>query len=360
MVAEAGLRGRLAQVRAAEPTVRGRLRRAVVLLWRLTVHTTKICLRYRVTGLAAEAGFFALLSLPPLVLGLVGAIGFVGQQMGTEVVADLRSQLRNLTLTFLTADSVSSVILPTFDRVVGAGRADIVSIGFLLSLWSGSRVLNVYVDTISMMYGMGGHRGIIRTRALSFSLYVAGLIVGVVVIPLVLIGPGILATVLNSQDLDVLALLSQFLYWPTVSVAALAALATLYHVATPVRSPWRRDLPGAALALFIWVIASFVLRWVIGHSVGGTSIYGPLATPIVVLIWLYFLAIAVLIGAALNAAIDERYPTAARILAREARETHGGAVAVPLTPNLAELKDSPAVGWPGDESPPPPSSSPSP
>src|SRR5690349_9766103 len=118
--------------------------------------------------------------------------------MGTEVVADLRSQLRQITLTFLTADSVSSVILPTFDQVVRAGRADIVSIGFLLSLWSGSRVLNVYVDTVSMMYGMGGYRGIIRTRALSFTLYVAGLLVGVVVIPLVLIGPGILASMLSS------------------------------------------------------------------------------------------------------------------------------------------------------------------
>ncbi|HST83517.1 MAG TPA: YihY/virulence factor BrkB family protein [Kineosporiaceae bacterium] len=336
--------------------MRGRLRRAAVLFWRLSVHTTKICLRYRVTGLAAEAGFFALLSLPPLVLGLVGAIGFVGQQMGTEVVADLRSQLRQLTLTFLTADSVSSVILPTFDRVVGAGRADIVSIGFLLSLWSGSRVLNVYVDTVSMMYGMGGLRGIIRTRALSFSLYVAGLIVGVVVIPLVLIGPGILARVLNSADLDVVALLSQFFYWPTVSVVALAALATLYHIATPIRSPWRRDLPGAVLALIIWVLASFILRWVIARSVGGTSIYGPLSTPIVVLIWLYFLAIAVLIGAALNAAIDERYPTEARILAREqreAREELGLATTVPLTPNRAALIDSPDVAWPAADDVPP-------
>jgi membrane protein len=325
------------------------------LLWRLTVETTRLCLRYRVTGLAAEAGFFALLSLPPLVLGLVGAIGFVGQQMGTEVVADLRSQLRQLTLTFLTADSVSSVILPTFDRVVGAGRADIVSIGFLLSLWSGSRVLNVYVDTVSMMYGMGGYRGIIRTRALSFSLYVAGLIVGVVVIPLVLIGPGILARMLNSADLDVVATVSQILYWPTVSLAALAALCTLYHVATPIRSPWRRDLPGAALALVIWVLASFVLRWVIGHSVGGSSIYGPLATPIVVLIWLYFLAIAVLIGAALNAAIDERYPTPARV---EAKKTRGAVTSGQLTPNRSELKGGPDVGWPGDELPTPPTPTP--
>jgi membrane protein len=139
-------------------------------------------------------------------------------------------------------------------------------------------------------------------------------------------------------------------------VAALAALATLYHIATPVRSPWRRDLPGAALALIIWVLASFMLRWVIARSVGGTSIYGPLSTPIVVLIWLYFLAIAVLIGAALNAAIDERYPTQARILARqerEAREQLGLATAVPLTPNRSELIDKPDVGWPAaDEAPP--------
>lgn len=294
------------------------MRRGVVLLWRLAVATTRICLRYRVTGLAAEAGFFALLSLPPLVLGLVGSIGFIGQVMGADVVADLRQQVQQLASTFLTQDSVRSVILPTFDRVVGAGRADIVSIGFLLSLWSGSRALNVYVDTISIMYGLGGKRGIVVTRALSFSLYVIILLAGVVVIPLVLIGPSLLGDLLTSMNLNVLASLagSSLLYWPVVTIMAVAGLSTLYHIATPIRSPWRRDVPGALLALGIWVLASFVLRLVIGYSVGGTSIYGPLSTPIVVLIWLYFLAIAVLIGAALNAAIDERYPTPARVAAR--------------------------------------------
>jgi membrane protein len=49
--------------------------------------------------------------------------------------------------------------------------------------------------------------------------------------------------------------------------------------------------------------------------VGGASIYGPLAAPIVLLIWLYVLAIAVLIGAALNAAVESLWPV------REAVET---------------------------------------
>jgi membrane protein len=330
--AETGLRDRIARARAARSRPRGRVVRTLVLIGGLTAATTRICLRYRVTGLAAEAGFFALLSLPPLVLGLVGSIGFVGRQMGNEVVEDLRAQLRQITLTFLTEDSVAKVILPTFDQVVGAGRADIVSIGFLLSLWSGSRALNVYIDTISIMYGLGGHRGIVMTRVLSFSTYVATLIGGVVVIPLVLIGPALLSEFFESMDLPVLDSVgwTGTLYWTVVPILALTGLTTLYHFATPVRSPWLRDLPGAILALVIWVVTSFLLRVVISASVGGASIYGPLATPIVVLIWLYFLAIAVLIGAALNAAIDERYPSPARVAARR----RGGQYAeeVPMTP----------------------------
>ena len=46
----------------------------------------------------------------------------------------------------------------------------------------------------------------------------------------------------------------------------------------------------------------------VGTAKGSTSIYGPLAAPIAVLLWLYLLSIAVLIGAALNAAFDQIWP----------------------------------------------------
>jgi membrane protein len=190
--------------------------------------------------------------------------------------------------------------------VARGGRFEIVSIGFLLSLWSGSRALNVYVDTVSIMYGLGGRRGIVRTRALSFSLYVLALVGGTVLIPLALVGPGLLSSFIDEWTGGGLSLAwLGYLYWPVVTLVSIAGLTTLYHLATPVRTPWRSDLPGAALALVIWVGASVVLRFVLARSVDGTTIYGPLSTPIVILIWLYFLAIAVLIGAALNAVTAE-------------------------------------------------------
>ncbi len=56
-------------------------------LARLTLQTFNTCLRYRVTGLAAEAAFYMLLSLPPLVLGLFGGLGYVGRWLGPETVS---------------------------------------------------------------------------------------------------------------------------------------------------------------------------------------------------------------------------------------------------------------------------------
>ena len=272
--------------------------------WRLVVSTVGTCFRNRVTGLAAEAAFFALLSLPPLVFGLAGSIGFVFQRFSQTQVEGVRDQVLELASRALTEPTVDSVIKPTLDDVLGPGRFDIISIGFILALWSGSRALNVFVDTITIMYGLGGHRGIVRTRVLSFSLYVMGLITGVVTIPLVVAGPRLVDRLLP-QRVDVL----NELYWPTVLVLCICFLATLYHVSVPVRTSWRYNIPGAALTMFFWILGSFLLRWLLTVTAGNsTSIYGPLAAPIVVMLWLYLLSIAVLIGAALNAAFDRVWP----------------------------------------------------
>ena len=98
--------------------------------------------------------------------------------------------------------------------MLGGGRFDVISIGFILALWSGSRALNVFVDTITIMHGLGGHRGIVATRALSFLLYVLAMVTGVVALPLVVAGPGAGATGVLPDRLDFV----MAFYWPIVVV----------------------------------------------------------------------------------------------------------------------------------------------
>jgi membrane protein len=288
---------------------RSRLDAARETAWRVVTSTVGACFRYRVTGLAAEAAFFAILSVPPLVFGLAGSISFIVRKIDPGQIEAFRDSVIDLSGKVLTQESVDKIVAKTLNDVLEGQRFDIISIGFILSLWSGSRALHVFVDTITIMYGLGGRRGIVRTRMLSFSLYVVGLIVGVVVLPLVLAGPRLVDQFLPSR-FDVV----NALYWPTVIVLSIAFLASLFHLSVPVRTSWRHDLPGATLAFAIWVVGSYLLRVILETST--TSIYGPLAAPIAVLIWLYVTALAVLIGAALNASIDRLWPEASTARAR--------------------------------------------
>src|SRR6478735_1957469 len=119
--------------------------------WRLIVTTVSACLRYRVTGLAAEAAFFAVLSVPPLIFALAGAVGFVSERFTATQVEDVSNAVLEVSRQALTDRAVDRIIAPTLQEVLDGGRYDVISIGFVLALWSGSRALNVFVDTITIM-----------------------------------------------------------------------------------------------------------------------------------------------------------------------------------------------------------------
>ena len=261
------------------------------------------CFKYRVTGLAAEAAFFTVLSLPPLIFGLAGLIGFVASAFDVGEVASFQRQVLIVAGRVLTADIVDGVLAPTLQSVLSQGSAAVVSLGFLVALWSGSRAVNVFVDTITIMYGLAGRRGFVQQRLLSFVFYLVLMVISVVLVPLVLAGPSLVKRVLPAR-LEFLGAL----YWPVVLLAGGLFLAGVYNRSIPLRSRWRSGLPGAALSLLIWVLGSVLLRVTLDASSGSSTIYGPLATPIAVLIWLYVMSLAVLVGAAFNAAADDVWP----------------------------------------------------
>ena len=263
-------------------------------------------MRNRVTGLAAEAAFFAVLSLPPLIFALAGSIGYVFARFSDTQIGEVRNAVLDLVGAGAhPADGQQHHQADAERRARGGGRYDVISIGFVLALWSGSRALNVFVDTITIMYGLGGHRGIVRTRALSFLLYVLGMITGVVTIPLVVAGPTLVK--------DLAARPARRSSTRSTGRPCSCSASASWPRSTTCRSRSGRSgattCPGAVFTMFCWVFGSALLRIVlVGTARGSTSIYGPLAAPIAVLLWLYLLSIAVLIGAALNASFDQIWP----------------------------------------------------
>jgi membrane protein len=280
------------------------MRAVLAVLWT----TVKQAWHDRILGLAAEAGFWQLLSLPSLILAVLGVLGYFSGILGVSNVNDLQNSIDNALKHVIVPSAVNSTVAPALHRILYNGRADVVSVSFVVSLWTGSSAMATYVNTITIAYGLRHERNAVRSRLLALRLYLSFVFLSIVLLPLLVLGPSRLVRLFPHNSQRVVHDITVVGYWPAVILLSLALLATLYHRAVPIRMPWRRALPGAVVAMLIWLVGSIVLRDWLAWAFRSTATYGPLSAPVAVLLFLYLTALAILFGAELNAEIDRVWP----------------------------------------------------
>ncbi len=266
----------------------------------------------RILGLSGEAAFWQILSVPPLLIGLLGSLGYLGDLIGADAVRQIEDNLLSASAEVLTPDVVDSLVAPTLNDILSSGRLDVVSLGFLVSLWAGSSATATFMNTIVIAYDQRDVRGPIRTRLKALFLFVVGMIIAVLTLPLLVLGRGVLVALLPSNWQPAATVLINGIYWPLVIVGLLLALTSFYNVVLPNRLPWSRHLPGAVLALGFFMVAALVLRTYVADVLTAALPYGALAAPIGILLFCFFFGMAVLLGAELNATIQSRWPAPLR------------------------------------------------
>lgn len=276
----------------------------------LVARTYRDSVADRLPGLAAEVAFFLLLSLPPLLLVLLGLMGYVGDLFGPDTVTDLRDVIVDFADDFLTRSTVEDVVEPAVTNLLTEGRADVLSLGVVLAVWSASRAIRVFVRTVSVAYDLDDQRSWWQLRLLGLGLTVAGILVLTVLLPLLVVGPRFGAELADRTGMEtVFEVVWAIAWYPVVIVLGLSLLAWVYHVVPPHRTRWRRDLPGAVLALAVWALGSLGLRTYALVFVETDSAYSLFGAPLVLLLWIYVSAFALLLGAELNAEIEKLWPT---------------------------------------------------
>ncbi|HET6211071.1 MAG TPA: YhjD/YihY/BrkB family envelope integrity protein, partial [Jatrophihabitans sp.] len=203
----------------------------------------------RVLGLSAEAAFWQLLSMPSLLLAVLAALGYFSALAGRSTVDEVQQNLLNGFSRAFSAEVVDQLIAPVVQQVLRAGRADVLSVSFVLALWAGSSATATFVNTITIAYGMRDLRGAVRSRLLALGIYLGSIVVGVLVLPALVLGPTVLPELFPRSARDTADHVISAAYWPTVVLLLLLGLTSLYHLAPPRRLPWRRGVPGAILAL---------------------------------------------------------------------------------------------------------------
>lgn len=273
-------------------------------VWRISLRALAKSWDDSIFSESAQAGFWSALSLPPLLLGVLGSLAYVAPLFGPDMLPAILRQLISTAHSVFSPSVVNEIIEPTIRDIGNNARGEVVSLGFLISLWAGSSAISAFVDSVVEAHDQTPLRHPVRQRFFALFLYVAMLVLSVTMAPLVVAGPRKV-----SQHIPVgLANVLHYGYYPALIFGLMLGVMILYRVSLPQPLPTHRLIFGAILATTVFVVATlglrFYLRWI--TSTGYT--YGALATPIAFLLFAFFGGFAIMLGAELNAAIQEEFP----------------------------------------------------
>jgi membrane protein len=255
---------------------------------------------------SAQAAFWCALSLPPLLLGMLGSLAYVAPLFGPDTLPVIQSQLISTAGRFFSPNVVAEIIEPTVRDIVKGARGEVVSLGFVISLWAGSSAISAFVDSITEAHDQTALRHPVRQRFYALGLYVVMLVGAIITAPFLALGPRKVAEFIPDSWDHVL----QFGYYPVLFAGLAIAVNLLYRVSLPAPLPSHRLLMGSVLAAVVFLVATWGLRVYLTWITGTGYTYGALATPIAFLLFAFFLGFAIMIGAELNAAIQEEWPAA--------------------------------------------------
>ncbi len=253
---------------------------------------------------SAQAAFWCALSLPPLLLGMLGSLAYIAPLFGPDTLVTIENQLVSTATRFFSTNVVNEIIEPTVRDIVQGARGEVVSLGFVISLWAGSSAISAFVDSIVEAHDQTPLRHPVRQRFYALGLYVAMLVFAIVTAPLLALGPRKVAEYIPDSWDSFL----RYGYYPVLFVALTVAVNILYRVSLPKPLPSHRLIYGALLASAVFLVTTFGLRVYLTWITSTGYTYGALATPIAFLLFAFFLGFAIMIGAELNAAIEEEFP----------------------------------------------------
>ncbi|MQY25218.1 hypothetical protein NRB56_07740 [Nocardia sp. RB56] len=331
-------------------------------VWELLVRVGVKAWRDSIFAKSAAAAFWQTLSLAPLLLGVLGSLGYVGSWFfGPDTVHIVEGKIISFSRNLFTATVVDDLIAPTVRDVLQRGRGAVVSVGFVLSLWAGSSAMATFVDSIVAAHDEQDARHPVWQRIVSLVLYLLFLVMAVFVLPVVALGPVLLRRILPGQWREPGLRLVDAFYYPGTAFLLILALTTLYKLALHRSPPWHRLFGGALVAGVFFMVASDGLRRYLGWVARTGVSYGALAAPIAFLLFTYFLGFAVVLGAEFNAAVQEFWPAhrsrspmrrvarAPRSAYRWARTRRGRAPGA--EDGSTEERESGAVASPGPDRP---------
>lgn len=246
----------------------------------------------RFTGLAAEIAFFAVLSAFPWLLLMTAALGWFAQ-VAQDGVADEAKRLLLTSLDQVLTQRASGAVAAARD-VFEQERVGVVSLSALLAVWLSSRGFAAMISALNLAYDTHERRPWLQVRLRALALALGSVLAAAFFLLVFVAGPTVVAL---RYDVPAPVAVVEM----ATGLVSVAGAVVIYAVAPSRSGTWRENVAGAILAAGFGVVASLGFGVYLRFATAGNLIYGVLGGGLALLVWLYLLAVGLLIGAEVNA-----------------------------------------------------------
>ena len=250
------------------------------------------------TMLASALAYSTFFAIPSVLLVVVGVFTLLA---GPQTISALMGHFSHVMPS--QATSLLGGSLHRLDQHPSTSLAMTI-VGAVLAVWSTTGAMTSYMTALNLAYERKDGRSFVRKRLIAVELVAVIGVAFLLVAVLLIFGPPVERFVASHAGpvSGAVGWIWWIAEWPILVAGLLAAFATLLYLGPDVAHPrWRFITPGSVFAAVIWLAASggFAVYTAMFGSYNKT--WGSLAAVIIMLTWLWLAAIALLLGAEINA-----------------------------------------------------------
>jgi len=262
-------------------------------LWNILMRLKIDVSQKNLSFIAAGVAFYGFVAIPSAIAVLVSLWSFVSGPSATQrQVEAIQGVLPGAALRLLSE--------PHSSQALGIS----LLVGLLIDLWSVRSGSSCMLTAFDLAYGEKKQRSFVRRQLVVLMLAAMTILFGVASLALVVVLPAALDLLpFGSLGRTIISIAR----WPILVALIMTLLATIYRYAPEsAGARWRWVSWGTVTATVLWIAGSALFSVYVSEFSSYDESYGALGAVVALLMWLYLSAFIVLLGARIDAEIENR------------------------------------------------------
>jgi membrane protein len=249
------------------------------------------------TNIAAALAYYGFLAIPASLLVAAGLFGFLA---GPNAVNDVIDKLHGIL-----PEQASSLLESSLKNLAAHDNTSLAVfvVGAVLAVWSLTGAMQNLMWAFNIAYERDERRGFFRRRITALGMLVFALVGFGLAFGVLVLGPHLSTWIGRAVGAETAVKIAWYVAeWPLVIAGLLFVAAGIRYLGPDVEHPrWGFLSLGSVVALVIWLAASGAFAYYTSRFSSYNKTWGSLAAVVVMLTWLWLSAVALLLGAEIDA-----------------------------------------------------------